>query len=314
MPAPETQFVPPRPSLAPRHWGGWLAVSVIWVLGHLPRFLGRWLVSPLAPLMRWSLASRRRIAIRNLQRCFPEWSDEQRGAVLRECFRSLARMLAEMAWCWAGSWQNLEKITDVTGAEHLQEAAESGQGVLILTAHVTCLEIGARAIGHMVEGWGVYRPLGNPVLEWYQNRGRNYYAAGMIKKHAMRSAVRHLRKGGVLWYAPDQDFGPDQSVFAPFFGVQAATLLATHRLPKMTACKVIAMIPSYSHETGRYHLEVSPVLENFPGDDPQQDLARVNAILEHQVRQSPGQYWWVHRRFKTRPPGEPDFYGRDSRT
>lgn len=303
----------PRPSFAPRHWGGWLAVLVLWLLGHLPRPVGRLLVAPLAPLMRWTLASRRRIALRNLQRCFPEASPERHQALLRECFRSLARMLAEMAWCWSGSWQNVEAITDVHGAEHLTRAASDGEGLLIVTAHVTCLELGARVVGHLAEGWGVYRPLGNPVLEWYQNRGRAYYAAGMLKKHDMRAAVRHLRSGGVLWYAPDQDFGPAQSAFAPFFGVQTATLLATHRLPKMTGCKVVTMMPRYQPATGRYEMVISPVLDEFPSDNPQHDLARINALLEEQVRQAPGQYWWVHRRFKTRPPGEPDFYGRDAR-
>ncbi len=135
----------------------------------------------------------------------------------------------------------------------------------------------------------------------------------MISKRDLRGMVRFLRSGGYLWYAPDQDFGPRQSVFAPFFGIQTATLLATQRLPVMTGCLVMTMFPHFDRETGRYRVEVSPPIEGFPSGDAEADLARINAILESQVRRAPEQYWWIHRRFKTRPPGEPPFYGSESR-
>lgn len=306
---------PPRPSFAPRHWGGWLAAGLLWLLGHLPRAVGRTLVSPLGPLMRMTMSSRRRIAERNLALCLPELTDAERHRLLKGCFRSLARTLAETAWCWSGPRHDIVGITRITGDgdDHLNRAIASGRGVLVVTAHVSCLEIGARVLGDLCEGYGIYRPLGNAVLEWYQNRGRAWYAKGMIGKRDIRGAVRVLRRGGVVWYAPDQDFGPEQSVFAPFFGVPTATLLATHRMPKMTGCQVLAMFPRYVEARGSYELDISPVFDNFPSDDPEADLARVNAVLEAQVRQAPEQYWWIHRRFKTRPPGEPDIYGPDSR-
>ena len=201
------------------------------------------------------------------------------------------------------------------GFELVEDALASGKGVLVVTAHVTSLEVGAAVLGLTTKerAKGVYRPLSNAVMEWYQNRGRASYAGGMIPKRDMRSAVRHLRKGGLLWYAPDQDFGPEQSVFAPFFGIQTATLLATQRLPKMTGCQVLTMMPRYCHKARAYVVEVAGPLQDYPGEDPDADLARINALLEEQIRKAPEQYWWVHRRFKTRPPGEEDFYGRDSR-
>ncbi len=135
----------------------------------------------------------------------------------------------------------------------------------------------------------------------------------MISKRDMLGAVRALRRGDLVWYAPDQDFGPQQSLFVPFFGVQAATLLATHRLPRMAQCDVVTMMPRYVPEENVYEVVISPVLEQFPGPDPEADLARINDLLEAQIREAPEQYWWIHRRFKTRPEGEPDFYGRDAR-
>lgn len=311
----ETVFSPPlvRPSLAPRHWGGWLAVALLWVLGRLPRWLGRALVAPLGPLLRLGLASRRRIAERNLAVCLPELSDAERERILRDSFASLARMLVETAWCWAGDAQDLQSIADIDGLEHIEDAISRGQGILVVTAHMTCLEMGARILGERWSGRGLYRPLNNPVVEWYQNRGRSRYASGMISKRDMRGAIRFLRAGGFLWYAPDQDFGARNSVFAPFFGIETATLLATQRLPGMTGCLVVTMFPRYVPETKRYRVSVSAPLEKFPSDDPVADLARLNTELEAQVRAAPEQYWWIHRRFKTRPEGEPDFYGRDAR-
>jgi KDO2-lipid IV(A) lauroyltransferase len=130
----------------------------------------------------------------------------------------------------------------------------------------------------------------------------------LIKKDNPRKAIRILKKGGVVWYAPDQDFGADQTTFAPFFGIQTSTLLATRRFPALTGCAVVPMFPRYEEGTGTYVMTVFPALENFPTDDVLADLTRVNAIMEEQARKVPEQYWWIHRRFKTRPPGEPPFY------
>jgi KDO2-lipid IV(A) lauroyltransferase len=130
----------------------------------------------------------------------------------------------------------------------------------------------------------------------------------MISKRDMRTAIRYLRGGGVLWYAPDQDFGPKQSEFVPFFGIPAATLAATVRLVELTGCRVIPMFPRYDARSGQYVVTFRPPLDDFPSGDIVKDLARINAMLEEQVRAAPEQYWWIHRRFKTRPDGEPPFY------
>jgi len=276
----------------------------------MPPRLGRLLVDPLGPLTYHLMARRRRIAQRNIERCFPELSAAEHEEMLRGTFRSLARMLIETAWCWSAPVARLKAITQVEGLENLQDAEESGQGVLLLTYHLTSVEMGGFIIGctAQLQASGMYRPLRNPVINWYQNRGRKRFAENMISKHDMRRAIRLLRSGGVLWYAPDQDFGRERSEFAPFFGIQTASLLATHRLPGMTGCVVVPMFPRYDNNSGRYTVSIEPALENFPSDDAVADLARVNAIMEEHVRRVPDQYWWIHRRFKTRPPGEPGFY------
>jgi KDO2-lipid IV(A) lauroyltransferase len=297
------------PSFAPRNWPGWIGVSMLWLLGILPRPLGLLATAPIGPLLFHLGKRRRAIAERNLERCFPELDEPARQRILSESYRSLGRMIAETAWCWSPLRGRMVRISRIHGFENLLDAEERGNGVLLLTSHNTCLEVGGCVLGSRIQARGVYRRMHNEVLEWYQNRARRHYSHdGMIEKRDVRAMVRLLRGGGVLWYAPDQDFGPGQSVFAPFFGIRTATVLATHRLPRMTGCAVVPMFPHYDPKQRLYHIHLMPALDGFPTDDAVADLARVNAIFESQVREVPGQYWWIHRRFKTRPAGEPPFY------
>ncbi len=298
-----------RPPLTPKYWAGWLGVSLLWLTGKLPQSIGLALSAPLAWLMARLMKKRRAIAVRNVERCFPEFDAGQQKAVVDDCFRSLARAVFETAWSWSASGSRILKMGRLEGLDRLLDAHNDGRGVLMITAHISCLEIGARITAQSIpQGRGMYRLLKSPVLEWYQTRARARYSEGMFSKRDIRSAIRHLRQGGVLWYAPDQDFGPEQSVFVPFFGIQTATLRATHRLIRMTGCAVVPMFPSYDPETRRYTVRLLPPIEDFSGDDPGPVLETINRIMEEQIRRAPGQYWWVHRRFKTRPEGEPPFY------
>jgi KDO2-lipid IV(A) lauroyltransferase len=298
-----------RPPFSPRYWPGWVGVGCLWLLGKLPQPAGLALSVPLSGIISVAMKSRRKIAERNIERCFPELDADEREDLIRRNFRALARMLFEIAWSWSASSRRIGRMGRVDGWERVERAQEAGDGVLLITAHLTCLEIGGRLIGETWSGAsGIYRPLRSPVLEWYQNRSRGQYSCGGISKRDMRSAIRFLRSGGVLWYAPDQDFGPKQSTFAPFFGISAATLEATVRLVELTGCRVIPMFPLYDKATRRYTVQLLPELENFPSGDLVADLSRVNRLMEEQIRGAPEQYWWIHRRFKTRPEGEPPFY------
>lgn len=298
-----------RPPLSLAYWPGWIGVGFLWLLGKTPKSVGLLLSAPLGWLLPGLMKRRYKIAERNVLRCFPEKTEEQRQIIVNDCFRSLARTIFEMAWAWSASDRVIKKMSQIQGLHHLLDARKAGKGVLMVSAHITCLDMGARILGcHFQEMKGVYRPIKSPVLEWYQTRGRSAYSQGMYSKRDTRSAIRYLRSGGVLWYAPDQDFGPKQSVFAPFFGIQTATLLATRRMPQMTGCKVVMMFPSYDANTRSYTVEILPALKDFPGEDDVHDLTRINSFIEDHVRKHPEQYWWVHRRFKTRPEGEPPFY------
>lgn len=289
-----------------------MLVGLLWLMGRLPMRLGMLLAVPLGNLARLLMKRRREIAQRNLQRCFPDWDDERRDALLKRHFHSLGRMLFETAWSWTVADRRFARFGEIERREYADQALASGKGLLIISAHFTTLEIGGRMAARPFRGvHAIYRPLRNPVIEWYQNRCRKkQYLAGVIPKRDMRSAVRILKQGGIIWTAPDQDFGASLSGFAPFFGIETATLLATARLARMTGCKVLPLFPHYDPELRRYRARFYPVLEDFPSGDDRADLARINALIEEQVREVPEQYWWIHRRFKTRPPGEAPFYER----
>lgn len=282
------------------------------LLGFLPLPLARLLVRPLGPLLRLGMASRRRVVERNLALCFPDLEAVERKRLLQRHFRNLAESLAEVSVAWQRPGRFDRRFGTVVGLEHLEAAQAEGRGVMLITGHTTCLEMGARLFGERVEAAGIYRPLKNPVLEDFQNQGRTRYAAHMFPRHDLRGMVRHLRSGGVLWYAPDQDFGPARSTFAPFFGIETATANGILELARLGRAVVVPMYPIKDEVDGRVTVHIEPAFEGFPGEDARTDLTRFNSLLERFVRKAPAQYWWLHRRFKSAPPGEADRYRKSS--
>ena len=286
-----------RAALKPIEWIGRLP------LRHARRATG-WLGGPLHLLMR----RRARIVRRNLELCYPEKTTTERRKIERAHFVNLAESVGEIAVAWHHPGRLDASVGDVKGLEHLEAARAGGRGVLLLTGHFTCLELGARLFGERVAARAIYRPLRNPTLERLQTRGRARYAAAMIPRHNLRAMVRHLRAGGVLWYAPDQDMGRDRSVFAPFFSIPTATATGMLELARLGRAAVVPMIPHKHPETKRVTVVLEPALEAFPSGNDVADLARFNEMLEQHVRAVPATYWWLHRRFKTAPKGQPPRY------
>ena len=284
------------------------ALKPIGWIGHLPlrhaQRVTRWLGGPLRMLMQ----RRAQIVRRNLELCYPEKPVAERRGIERAHFRHLAESIGEIAVAWHHPGRLDETFGKVTGLEHLEAAQTTGQGVLLLTGHFTCLELGARLFGERITARAIYRPLRTPELERLQTRGRSRYAEAMIPRQNLRAMIRHLRTGGVLWYAPDQDLGPDRSEFAPFFSIPTATATGMLELARLGRAAVVPMMPRKDPETGHVTVVLEPALEAFPSGDDVADLARFNEMLEHYVRAVPATYWWLHRRFKTRPQGQPDPY------
>ena len=299
----------PASLLLPWHWPAWLALAVIWLIARLPWrhaiVAGAALGTPLLRVM----GRRRHIAGKNLALCFPELDEDSRAAMLRENFRDLGRMLAEFAISWMAANRAFADIPHrIVGLEHLRDAQAEGRGVLLVGAHFSHLELCARLIAQQVPLAGLYREHGSPVFEWAVKRRRLHYACAMFGRRELRATVRHLKQGGALWYAPDQDMRGKDSVFAPFFGIPASTITATHHLARMSGARVIAFHHRRLAGTQGYEIRLDPPLTGFPGTDALADTTRINAEIEAMVRAAPSQYLWIHKRFKTRPDGEPSPY------
>ncbi len=300
---------PPAISLhSPRYWLSWVGVGVIALIARLPYSL----LLRLGRVLGWLTArlpgERRRVAQRNLELCLPQSDATARARLLRAALGDLGMMLVEFAFAWMGSARALARVPcTITGIEHLEACRARGQGVLLVGAHFSHLELCARLVSQRFRIAGMYRTMDDPVFDRSVLRARLGYAEAMFRKEDLRGSVKHLKRGGVLWYAPDQDMRGKDSVFVPFFGVAAATITATHHLARLSGA---AVIPFFHRRLprGGYALRLEAPLENFPSTDVVADTARVNAAIERMVVEAPAQYLWVHKRFKTRPPGEPAIY------
>jgi KDO2-lipid IV(A) lauroyltransferase len=297
-----------RPLWHPAGWPAWLGLGLLWLLARLPlRGLlpaGAALGRALAPLLRKRLA----VARRNLDLCLAEQAAEQRAAWAEAQAAELGRMLAEFAVGWMASPAAIARIpVEYVGLEHLQAARAAGRGVLLVGGHFSHLELAGRLLTQRAPIAGMYREHHDPVFEWGIRRARLRYACAMFRRDELKAVIRHLKGGGILWYAPDQDYLRGHSVFVPFFGQPAATLTATHDLARLSGAAVIG----FGHQRlpdGSYRLTLHPALSDFPSRDATTDTARVNALIETLVRAAPAEYLWVHQRFKRRPPGSPSLY------
>jgi len=293
----------------PRYWPSWIGVAVIWLVARLP-FRALLALGRLAALLTTHLpGERRRVARRNLQLCFPELNEAARAQLLRATLADLGMMLVEFALAWMGSERGIARVPCVIeGLEHLESCREQRRGVLLVGAHFSHLELCARLVSQRIRIAGMYRIMDNPVFEQTVLRARLCYADAMFTKDDIRRTVTYLKRGGTVWYAPDQDMRGKDAVFVPFFGVPAATITATHHLARLSGAAVIPFFHRRREDGCGYVLRLEAPLENFPGIDVVADTARVNAAIERMVREAPAQYLWVHKRFKSRPPGEKPLY------
>lgn len=305
MPPPDFQ---PSRFIAPRYWGTWIALGLLRLLIIPPYAWQVRIGAALGRALYWAGKRRRRITETNISRCFPDLNVGAQKALVKRTFRAAGIAVPETALAWWGKDGDLAPLLEIEGLEHLRKALERGKGVLLLGAHFTSLEISGRLLSLHQPCHAMYRKHNNPLFEAVIKQSRETHLEGLIERHDMRRMIRLLRDGQVVWYAPDQDFGTHSSVFAPFFGIQTSTLVMTSKLAKVSGAPVLPFFSQHTEDNRGYRLIIRPPLEDFPSGDDVADAARVNAIIEEQVRKAPEQYLWLHRRFKTRPPGEAPFY------
>lgn len=263
-------------------------------------------------LMYRMMRRRRRIADRNLAVCFPGHDDATRTRLVRHHFRSLGLGLVEIALAWYGSDARIRPRSRIVGTEHLEAALSHGKGVILLGGHFTTFEMAGRIFASRFEAGATYRPHDDPWWDAALRAGRGRYVPDLVPHKDARAMVRYLRGNRILWYAPDQDFSRAlgrHQVFARFFAERASTTTATAWLARRSGARVVPFA-SYRHpDDSGWEVVLGPALEDFPSGDDLADADRLNAMLESQIERRVEQYLWVHRRFKTRPPGMPPVYG-----
>ena len=291
----------------PRYWFTWLALGFFYVLGALPMFITLPFGRLLGDLFFYFASSRRRITEINISLCFPQLSATEQKALVHKIMHSTGKSIIETSVALWGPAKQLRKRYTISGFEHIEAAQAQGLGVLLVGCHFTTLDAAARILAFHVKYDMLYRKDPNPLLAYKLIQARESFAGNAIVRSDTRQLIKNLRQGHVVWYAPDQDFGAKHSVFAPFFGVQAATVVGTARIAQLGKAVVIPFA-HYRDEHNCYHLVIEAALQNYPVGDDLIDATRINQVIETAIAKQPDQYLWVHRRFKTRPVGDASLY------
>ncbi|MCV6626329.1 MAG: lipid A biosynthesis lauroyl acyltransferase [Cellvibrionaceae bacterium] len=289
--------------LLPKYWLLWLWFAILWLVGQLPLAAIRALGRGTGALAYKFANSRRRVTLRNLELCFPEKSAAEREAIARDCFAGAGMALWESGLVWFGRKSRVQRLTQISGLEHLQ--GREGKPTLILAMHNTCLEMayGPLALQHSVKI--LFRVHNNPFWEYMAQKGRGRFNLELISNKRVSQFLDHLRSGHSGLIAADHDLGRKNSVFAPFFGIPTATVTTPSSFASSTGAEVFF---AYGYRTRQgYQLQVAPVPE-MPSDDIEADICHFNQLIESAARLHPADYMWMHRRFKTRPDGAEDLY------
>lgn len=270
------------------------------------RRIGRW-VGEIA----WHTVRRRRkVALRNLQLCFPDKSAAERHALAHHHFIALAQSVVDRGVLWFGSPEQIRDLVQLDGMERIEQALKNGP-VILLAPHFIGLDAGATRMSMEAPAASMYQVQSDPGFDALFRRGRTRFNDIKLvsRRDGIRSLMRHMQAGLPVYYLPDMDFGRRGAVFAPFFGVPAATVTAPAQLARNWNAQILPVLTYWDPGTGRYHTRVLPALPELDAQASLEEATlRLNQHIETWVRAHPSQYHWVHKRFKTRPRGEPGLY------
>ena len=284
-------------------------LALLWLIRLLPISLIHalaWCLGQLAyPLAR----ERRRVGLINLRLCFPDMSLRARRQLIRRHFVEMMKLMLEYGIVWWSSPERLRQLVEIRGLEHITRLREQGEDIVLFYPHFVAFEICALRLNLEVPLVSVYSQQKNKVLNEQFYKGRNRFDNAYIvsRQESLRSIIKAMRKENTPFlYLPDQDFGPRDAIFVKFFATDAATITGLSRIAGIAKAKVVPAIAR--REGSRFILDIHPPLEQFPSDDIEADTRRMNAFLEKRILEAPEQYFWLHKRFKTRPQGQARFY------
>ena len=296
--------------LHPKHWGFWLALGIFRLILLLPYPILCKIGNGLGWLFAKTGVGKRRakIAKRNLELCFPDWSEQHIHQILQANLRATGMAIIETGMAWFWSDRRIKKWSKIEGLNYLKD--NLADGIIFVGVHFLTLELGARIVGIHQPGIGVYRPNDNPLFDWVQTQGRLRSNKTMLDRKDLRGMIKAIRNGDIIWYAPDHDYGRKNAVFVPFFAVpHAATTTGTYYLLKSSPnSKVIPFAPLRNADNSGYTVTISPPVDFSDLHDEAEIAARMNQVIETEIMKGVEQYMWLHRRFKTQPNEDNHLY------
>lgn len=287
-----------------------IIVALLWLIHWLPLSIQAPIGRGIGLLLYWIIVPRRRVVHTNLRLCFPDLSEAERRALAKEHFALAGRSLIERGLAWFAPEARVRRIVRVEGEEILARLIEQRQPVIMLTPHFLGLDLGGTRLAASFDCVSIYARQRDPVIDHWLFHGRSRFGSQVLlrRDESVRASIKAMKEMRPFYYLPDMDNGIEDSIFSPFFGVQAATLSALPRLTRLGGAVVITCVTRMLPGGQGYVLTLSEPWMDFPSGDVDADVHRMNAAIEDLVRTMPAQYYWVHRRFKTRPEGEAKVY------
>lgn len=287
-----------------------IVVALLWLLHWLPLSIQAPIGRAIGLLLYAIIAPRRKVTLTNLRLCFPELSEAERRKLAREHFALAGRSLVERGLAWFASEERIRRLVRIDREDMLKKLVDAGQPVILLTPHFLGLDLGGTRMAISFNCVSIYARQKDAVIDRWLFHGRSRFGNQLLlrRDESIRASIKAMKEPRPFYYLPDMDNGPSESVFVPFFGVQAATLAALPRFAKLGAAVVVPCVTRMLPGGQGYVVELGDPWEHFPGASVEADARRMNEFLEDRIRTMPAQYYWVHRRFKTRPPGEPKIY------
>jgi KDO2-lipid IV(A) lauroyltransferase len=282
-------------------------LALLGTLRHLPLPWLRALGALLGQLLFLVVNARRRVVLTNLRLCFPHWSEAERGRVAQQVFVHFAQAWLDRSWLWQGTEAQLRQRVRLVGDV---AALQSGLPTVVFAPHFVGLDVGWTALTHALPQrfTTIYTQQSNPAVDAWVAQGRQRYGQGRLfrRQDGVKAIVNALRQGEILYLLPDMNFGTEESIFVPFYGVPAATVPSLSRFARLARAQVVPVVTRMTPEG--YEVEVMSAWNDFPGESIEADTAEMNRRLQGWIDTLPAQYFWVHQRFKSRPPGEPSVY------
>jgi len=285
-----------------------IAVGIVWVLHFLPLSIFSRIGSGLGGLAYFLARSRRNVCLINLRRCFPQMTERERVAIARAHFRAFGRTLLERSILWWAPREEIVRMVRVAGLERILTL--QGEPLILLAPHFVGLDAGCTRLTCDLDMAGIYSKQKDPWFNALLLSGRTRFGhqRAIPRQDGVRPAIAALKEGLPFYYLPDQDYGAREAMFVPFFGVPAATITGLSRMARITGARVVPIVTRMFPGGEGYEVMCYPAWENFPSGDDAADTRRLNEFIEERVREMPEQYFWTHKRFKTRPPGEAKWY------